>query len=334
MSDLTLITGASGFIGSHLTRALLLRGDRVRALAVDEAAASAVRALGAETVVGNLLDRGSLERAVAGASKVYHLAAQVRPGKSLDSLPGLSRAYHETNVVGTLNLVSACQKRIREFIFFSSIAAVGTGSDLDEDSPCRPTTDYGKSKREAEQALLDAFRRERFPVKIIRPGQVYGPGNLPMRLFFKFVKHGFLPLVGSGDNHIPFCYVEDVVKAALLIEERGSVGEAYFAVGEPTTFRQFVQAIATAMGKAMPAFAVPAWAFRAGARAKDFVERAIGLRFFPLRLDFGVNAVAIAASEWSCRNRKIKEKLGFGAPAELAACMDSTVRWYEANRLI
>ena len=334
MSELTLVTGASGFIGSHLTRALVSQGRRVRALAVDSASAEAARALGAEPVLGDLADSRALERAVAGVSRVYHLAAQVRPLKSFYRRDALARSYKEVNVDGTARLARACRGRVEQFIFFSSIAAAGVGRDLYEDSPCRPATAYGESKRQAEQALLEAFGRDRFPVKILRPGQAYGPGNLPMLIFYRLVKHGILPLVGDGSNHIPFCYVDDIVKIALLVEQKGSPGEIYFGVNDPLTFRQFVAAIAEALGRRMPKIAVPSWAFRCAARVKDAAERAVGARVYPLCIDFGVEAVKIASSDWLCRNTKSKERLGFAGQTELAEGARRTIRWYRDNRLL
>ena len=334
MSDSCLVTGASGFIGSHLTRALVGRGRRVRALAVDEASAQAAREMGAEPVYGELSDRAALECAVEGVSVVYHLAAQVRPLKWFYGLESLARSYHEVNVAGTMNLAQACRGKIKDFIYFSSIAAVGVGRDLREDSPCSPATDYGKSKRDAELALLESFGRDGFPVKIVRPGQAYGPGNLPMLILFKMIKAGVLPVIGDGVNHVPFCFVEDLIEAVLLIEQKGLAGEIYFAVNEPATFKQFLHAIAAAMGRTAPTFAFPHWAFKTAADWKDRAERAAGVRFYPLRMDFGVHAVAMASSEWLIRNDKLRERLGFVSHTSIEEGVRRTVRWYHENRLL
>ena len=191
----------------------------------------------------------------------------------------------------------------------------------------------GKSKREAEIALLELFRRDRFPVKIVRPGHVYGPGNLAMLMFFKLIKLGIRPFLGNGENHIPLCYIDDLIRMCFLIEAKGSVGDIYFAVNAPVTFRQFAGSIAKAMGREMPARGLPAWAFKAGACVKDHAERALRLRLYPFRVECGADAVALASSDWVCRNHKIRG-LGFASAMELAQGVDRTLRWYNDNRLL
>ena len=334
MSDLCLVTGASGFIGRHLTRALVARGRRVRALVSGEAAAAVARRMGAEAVVGDLSDRPALERMTEGVSSVYHLAAHVRPRRWFYGVDDLSRRYQEVNVAGTMNLAQACRGKVRDFVYFSSIAAVGPGRDLREDSPCRPNDDYGRSKRDAEQALISAFQRDRFPVKIVRPGQVYGPENVSMLSLFKLLKMGVLPLIGDGRNHLPFCYIDDLIEMSLAVERKGSAGEAYFAVNEPATFGRFVRAICAAMGRDVPTFAFPRWSFETAARMKDRAERALGIRFYPMSLDFGVHSVANASGEWLCRNEKIKEHVGFTTHTTVEEGVRRTVDWYTENRLL
>lgn len=334
MNATCLVTGSTGFVGRHLTRALLQQGRQVRALVTDEASARSARSLGAEPVFGDVTDPGTLAKAVQGASAVFHLAAQVRPHAWFHGAESLARGYRNVNVEGTRNLVRACHDRVADFVYFSSIAAVGVGRDLDEESPCHPSSDYGKSKRDAECLLLDAFRRDGFPAKIIRAGQVYGPENLPMLAFFKLVKHGFRPLVGDGSNRTPVCYIDDLVAISLLVEERGARGETYFAVNEPTTFERLVRSISAALGRDSPARAVPRWALEAAANLKDLGERATGIRAYPFRVDFGRESIAIASSDWICRNDKIRDRLGFANHTTIDEGIAQTVRWYEDNKLL
>src|SRR5712692_3793945 len=170
-----LVTGATGFIGGHVTERLV--GERraeVRALVRDPAKAQGLAKLGVEVVAGDLTDLASLERAVNGCSAVIHAAAQV------SSVPSRA-AFELSNVAGTDNLLrAAAAARVARFVHLSSIAVFGlaTSGEVDDQRRRERSGDpYCDTKCDAEELAFRAHREGRLPVTILRPSAVYGPGS-------------------------------------------------------------------------------------------------------------------------------------------------------------
>jgi nucleoside-diphosphate-sugar epimerase len=165
-----LVTGATGFVGAHLVRALRSSGWTVRALVRSSRKAAEDLADAAELVEGDLTDRASLAGIGSGVDAVFHAAAQL-------NLPGVSwEDYLATNLGGTQNLVEALRTAsIRRFVQVSSIAAIGIRGvgEIDESFPCNPDLPYGMSKLRVDEYLLGEFGRSGFPVVIVRPPTVY-----------------------------------------------------------------------------------------------------------------------------------------------------------------
>jgi len=333
MSGISLVTGAAGFVGSHLARELSRRGTRVRCLVHHSNHLGRLKNVAAEIITGDLADRQSLKKALDGVETVYHLAACVRPLKTFYSANGYYLALSKDNVDGTKNLADEALGRVANFVFYSSIAAGGVGPDLTEDDPRPALSDYGKTKREAEKYLLGLHKEKNFPVKIIRPASVIGPGNVPMAILFKFIKRGVMPTFGKGENRSPLCYVENLIKATLLVSEKGKPGEIYCMAEGSMTLSEFGGAIARAEGVELSGLYVPKSAVLAGAALKDFTEKILCFRFFPLHMDLGLTTVRCASADWSCRSDKLAA-LGFKPEVRLEEGIRRTVLWYRENGLL
>lgn len=248
------VTGANGFVGSHLIEHLLRRGDEVIGLI---RAGSDVRSLAPmvaahgerlQLVVGDLRDRGSLEFAFHAVDFVYHLGAVL--------MATSTQAFRETNVAGTRNLLDAIGARgpgtLRRFLFVSAQAAAGPSPDgrpIDESQPLRPVSVYGTSKADAE-AIVRQFS-DRIPVTIVRPVAVYGErerdisgGTFPM------VKAGLAPRLGLASKTASLVYVGDLVAGLVAAAESPqSLGKTYFLGDrDPYPQRELVRAMADAMG--------------------------------------------------------------------------------------
>jgi len=256
----TLITGATGFIGNHVLKALCEKNLDVRCLVRESSKVEQLKKKDVELAYGDLLNRDSLRNATRGIDTIYHLAGEVYSTKDTN--------YH-LNVIGTKNLIEAClADNIKKFVYLSSIAAVGpnTGRDVvwDEKSPCNPISPYGRSKYEAEKLLLQTFRANKFPVVIIRPPIVYGPGvshSSRVFMFVHLINKGLYRAVGDGRNLISMCYVDNLVHGILLAGQKSAMaGEIYFIADErPYAINEIAEAIAREEGVRLSSFHVPIW---------------------------------------------------------------------------
>ena len=223
----TLVTGATGLVGSHLFERLLEQGNNVQALVRDEQRAESLKILRAQLVPGDLGRLDSLKSATQGIDVVYHCAARV-------SLPfqGNREVILRTNVEGTKNLLEASvQSGVRRFVFVSSVAVYGDAHSelVGEDHPLFANGPYAESKIQAEQLVRERQKNGSLQTVILRPCVIYGPRDsnflpqisqaLPGRRF---------PLVDGGHQPLDMVYVTDVAEALLLAGTRAeAVGQTY-----------------------------------------------------------------------------------------------------------
>ena len=229
-----LVTGAAGFIGSHLVRTLVKDGHFCRCLVRKTSNIKQLSKLNnIELWYGDVTNRESLKDIAKDIEIVYHLAA-------IGHVTAVSRKirqlYKVNNLEGTRNLIEEClNHNIKRFIFFSSTAAMGTLKlpVVDESTKCKPRTPHQRSKYEVEQLIIKYWKQKQLPAIILRPCMVYGctaKGD-----FFKIVKwvyRGILPKIGRGKNLTPIVHVDDVVQAAVLAMHKGRIGEAYIIAGD------------------------------------------------------------------------------------------------------
>lgn len=332
MKNQVLITGGAGFIGGHLLKALVRDGNNVRCLVNNKNDIAHIENLGAKAVPGDLMDKASLIAAVKNVNTVYHLAANVRPHKTFFGYSELPSFYNKVNVEGTKNLADACLKStVERFINFSSIAAAGLGIGLSENSPCDPITNYGKSKLEAEKYLLELHTKKQFPVIIIRPGQIYGPGNFPMLTLFRFVKHGILPSFGKGLNKLPFCYVENLIAGTLLAENKGKTGEVYYLYDEHLQLREFATIIADQLDVKLSGFYIPICLAKFGIGCKEILEKILSFHLCPFCMSVDNTTLKITANDWTFTNDKAKRELGYKHSISTREGIDRTIHWYKEN---
>jgi len=254
---IALVTGATGFVGSHILGALLDRGERVRALVRDSKKAQVLRDHGVEVVEGDLLDPSSLGAAVSGAGPIYHCAAAVGPERSVEEII-------ETNLTGMSRLCDAvASAKAGRIVLLSSINVLGT-RHLDpatEDVSCRRSHDPAADvKIDAEEVALERFRQGKIDVVILRPGFIYGPGdthNLPILAYS--IRKGRFAFIGSRHNFVPLVHVADVVQAMVLAGTvPGASGRTYHICdGSRTTIGDLVDLVARLQGCPVPRRVVP-----------------------------------------------------------------------------
>jgi len=322
----TLVTGATGFLGSHVARLLVQRGDAVRLLVRPSSAAKLVAGLQAERVEGDVRDAASVRRALAGVDTVYHVAADYRLWARYP------REIYESNVAGTKNLLDGARVAgVTRFIYTSTVAtvAVSRGGVLPDEhtttSMAEMIGDYKRSKWLAEQEALRAAAGG-LPVVIVNPTTPVGPGDArptPTGQILVDFLNGRMPAyVDTGLNFVP---VEDAAAGHLLAAERGRVGERYILGGENLTLQALLQMLARISGRTAPRVRLP----HILALAAGYVDAAFSfLTHREPRIP--LDGVRMARHSMFVRTEKARQELGF-TPGPVAAALDRAVFWYEAN---
>lgn len=255
-----LVTGATGFIGSHIAERLVATGARVRGLARSASRGWWLADRGVEIVEGDLTDTDSLRRAVQGCRIVFSVAGWVGKPRSYE-------AARRVSVDGTRALAEAAiDAGVKRIVHTSSIAAYGpvAGGVIDETWPLRATDAYGASKAESEAVVFGYDGR--IEPSVIRPAQIYGPrGGTWTRGFVNMVKSGVPLLIGGGHGTFHPCYIDNLVDAYLLAATRAeAVGEAFTIVDGVTTWREFIGCYARMVRR--PARSIPVGLVRIGVR--------------------------------------------------------------------
>lgn len=280
---IVFVTGGSGYVGRNLIRALIARGDEVRALARSPASRATVTALGATAVAGDLDDEAAMTAAMGGADLVFHAAAQV------DQV-GAREQFYRVTVRGTEHVLSAARTAgVPRLVHVGTEAVLADGKPIvraDETRPraTRPAGLYPWSKGLAEERVVAASHGGLATV-VIRPRFIWGGDDtsvLPEMI--AAVKAGRFGWIGGGRYPTSTCHIANVVEGALLAAERGAPGAIYFLTdGEPTELRGFVTAMLATQGVDAGTREVPRWlaraaAFLTGWRKRPMITRAeIGL---------------------------------------------------------
>lgn len=255
---ITLVTGATGFVGSHVARRLASRGETLRILTRPSSNLRALEDLPCERAEGDVRDPASLRRALEGVRRVFHVAADYRLA-ARDP-----QEIYRNNVEGTLNLLRAAREaRIERFVYTSTVGtvAVPQASGLPDESTAARLNQmighYKRSKFLAEQEALRAAR-DGLPVVIVNPTTPVGPGDWKPtptgRMIVDFL-NGCAP--GFVDTGLNIVDVEDVAEGHLLAAERGTIGERYLLGGRNMTLKEIFHALAAASGRPAPRWRIP-----------------------------------------------------------------------------
>jgi nucleoside-diphosphate-sugar epimerase len=310
-----LVTGGTGFIGSHLLDKLSALGEPARCLLRRQARPRRLPA-GIEAFYGDLTSGEGVEEAVRGADTVIHLAGVT---KAL-----AARDYYAGNVRATETLARALAGRGIRLIHVSSLAAIGPsrdGTPVDEDAQPRPLTHYGKSKLEAERTVRalapDAI--------IVRPPVVYGPRDTDVFQLLRSISKGWMLEIAGGERWFSAIYVGDLVEG-LLAASRGVPGRAYFlAHPQPVSWSELGAIAAGIMARRPRVLRVPpvvAYAVGCCAEVWSRITRQPGI--------ISREKVAEALCRWwTCDTRRAAAELGFEARTGLAAGLAGTLAWYQ-----
>jgi len=317
-----LVTGASGFIGSHLCRCLLDQGWLVRGVSRRGIAPD-----GVETVACDLANETVSEAVVSGVDVIFHLAGKAH---ALAETKQDTDEYFRINTWATEQLLQACKRQgVETFIYFSSVKAAGEiDAVMDESVSVDADTPYGQSKRAAEKRVLDGGFVSK-PV-VIRPAMVYGnteKGNLPKMI--RAVRAGRFPPLPELNNRRSMVHVDDIVQAALLAAEKPqSAGRTYIVTdGQAYSTRQIYEWICEALQKPAPGWSVPPGLLNVLARVGDGIGKVRGKRFM-----FDSDALQKLSGSALYSSEKIQQDLGFKAHWDLKTALPEIIRYLECSR--
>ena len=312
-------------MGSHVVRQLVARGEEVRVLLRASSSNRAISDLSLEYVTGDLRDVGSLERAMAGMRRVFHVAADYRLWAKHP------QDIYDSNVGGTRNLLAAARKAgIEQLIYTSTVATIAVDrpqlpNEFTDSNLGEMVGHYKRSKWMAEQEVLKAAK-EGLPAIVAMPTTPVGPWDwkpTPTGKIILDFLNGKMP--GYVETGLNFVGVEECAAGHLLVSGKGRIGERYLLGAENLTLKQLLDTLAKITGLAAPSMKIP----HGVALGVAYVESAFS-RLIGKEPQIPVEGVKIAQHMMFVDCSRAKKELGF-APGPVAAALERAVRWYQAN---
>jgi dihydroflavonol-4-reductase len=324
-----LVTGATGFIGSHLCRALLAQGHATRALVRPTSSLSLIEDLALDLVVGDLMDPASLKNAMRDIEIVIHCGAEVGGWRDRESMVA-------SHIIGTENILDAVvHTGVRRMLYTSSVAALGVpdppppGEDplpIDESHQWNYDPDawpYGHAKHRTEEIVREACRSG-LEALILNPAAVIGPGdkNLVASAIVYHMGHGRRPPIPPGGLNV--VHVDDVIAGFLSALTRGRSGERYILGGENITFGDFLREISFVIGTRPPRLRPPGWVFSSLAGIMDRTQPIFHL---PVR----GHMLRMVGRYFFYDLSKAKAELGITPSKTTHQAIQAAHNWYRAN---
>jgi dihydroflavonol-4-reductase len=320
-----LVTGATGFTGSHLARALASGGRDVRALVRDPARAADLRASGVDLIAGDLRDPAALAAATAGVEVVYHIAAIYRQA-------GVSRAtYLAINATAVRQLIEAAAAAgVRRVVHCSTVGVHGDVEHppANEDAPLEPGDVYQDTKLEGERLARETGQRLGIEVTIARPTGIYGPGDRRLLKLFRGVARRRFPILGSGEIYYHLTYIDDLVEGFRLCGEHPAAAHRTFilAGAEVTTLNDLVALIADVAGVPPPTLHLPVWPFWMAGALCEAVCAPFGIEppLYRRRVDFFTKSRAFDIT-------RARTEIGYAPRVGLRDGIGRTLDWYRQH---
>ena len=323
----TLVTGSTGFVGSHVARQLVAAGNRVRVLVRPASKMEALEGLPVERVEGDLRDAVSLDRAMKGVRRVYHVAADYRLWTKVPE------EIYESNVAGTKRLFEiAAQAGVERIVYTSTVATIavpghdgalpneGTRAGLDQ-----MIGHYKRSKFLAEVEAIKAAGAG-VPVVIVNPTAPVGPGDWKPtptgRIIVDFLNGKMPAYVDTGLNVVA---VEDVAAGHLLAAEKGRIGERYILGCRNMTLKEILETLAPIAGRRAPRVRLPHAVALAAGYADEWFSRLAGRE-----PQIPVEGVKMSRHKMFVASDKAERELGY-RPGPVEAALERAVRWYEQH---
>ena len=319
------VTGATGFLGSHLCERLIGEGYQVSILARDEDKARVFEGRVAKTIIGDIADKNAVAELVAGNDIVVHLVSNFRTAS------GPPESYHHINVDGTAAVLEAAEKAgVERLVHCSTIGVHGSVqvTPANEETPFRPGDLYQETKVISENLVRSAIGKTAMEIVIVRPCSIYGPGDMRMLKMFKMLSKGSFPMVGPCKENFHAVYIDDLIDGFMLALTRPEAnGETFIIGGESyLSLNDYVNVVAEAVGAPPPRLRFPYWLFYGAAVVCEAI--CVPLRIEPplhrRRVRFYKNNRAFDIS-------KARARLGYNPKVDLKEGMERTAQWYRQN---
>lgn len=316
-----LVTGATGFIGSHLVEELVKGGYGVTCLVRKTSNLRWIEGLDVNIFYGDCEDEDSLTRLSPDFDYVFHLAGLTKAGRYED--------FYCANVRGTENLlkiIAARMTKLKRFIHLSSLAAIGPsrdGSILSEDSEPRPVSSYGKSKLQGENVILK--HRDTVPVSIIRPPAVYGPRDKDFYVLFRMLKKGFYPYWGKC--YYSLLYVDDLIRGLITVAgAEEAAGSIYFlSDGKVYSNDDVVNEMINALNTKAVKMKIPKTIISILVK----ISEGLGGKSSIINSD---KLRELNYSHWICGSKKAERELGFTPRVAIKEGIKWTADWYRIHQ--
>jgi dihydroflavonol-4-reductase len=326
----TLLTGATGFVGSAVARVLVARGHRLRLLVRPTSDRRNLAGVDADVALGDLTDTGSLARAVDGCRYVFHVAADYRfwvPDPD---------AMLRANVEGTLAVMRAAQAAgVERIVHCSSVAALGMTNDDTPADETTPTNEadfigtYKRSKFLAERAVMDLVRQEGLPAVVVNPSAPVGPRDIKPTPTGKMIRDAAAGRVPAYiDTGLNMVHVDDVAEGHALALEKGRIGERYVLAGENLLLKDILALVAEVVGRRPPRIEIPEALVWPAAWFMEGLARLIGIPPMMTR-----DHIRMARHKMFYSSAKAMRELGY-TPRPLRTAIEEAVAWFRANGML
>jgi dihydroflavonol-4-reductase len=320
------VTGANGFVGRHLVEHLARRGFNVVAVVRDRQASDLVKSSNVEVRQADIRNPAELRKALAGTDGVFHLAALFNRSDCT------WQDFRDTNVTGAVNVVAAARAcGVRRIVHCSTVGVATEAHEppYDENTPYspNPTSRYEVTKAEGEQAVIAAAAEHAISLSVVRPTQVYGPGDRSKLKFYQLVRKGWV--IEPGDTLKHPIYVADLCEGFERAMNSEAANGEIFLIGnqEPVRLADMIALAARTLGVKLPRRLPRQPAFLACTIAER-ISRLVGIRS-PIQrrsMDFFTRSIAV-------RTDKARRLLEFKARTSLARGIELTVAWYRSEKL-
>lgn len=331
MKENILVLGGSGFLGSHLVESLHSQGYEIRCLVRRTSDISLLKSK-AEIIYGDVFEEESIRKALSGTEVVYNLVGggnvSTVTEKGLETL----RRLNAGSVESLLSI--AKDFPLKKIIHFSSISAMGIHKNetLSEEGECKPKIPHEIAKYESEKVAMQYFREYGLPVVILRPPQIYGPGDVKSEILklVKYAKRFYVPLIGGGKSYMPWVYVEDVVQGAVKAMTHGRIGEVYIISDKQSyKFRDIIAEIAKALDTKLRTIYIPKSFAKISVSLLEPMAKLLGKE--PILSRYRIGSMT---SDRFVSINKARSELNYEPLIPLSEGMKLTVNWYVENGFV